>query len=144
MIDKSEIFPVTAAFSSHTIHTSPRGALSEGELCFIDNEKLYIDGACFNVDVETALDNLEKGNRLELLLYPISNYIWDIQSDEEIILSFDDAKSPTRFENIAFSTTLFFLVILRYCGGNFLVYAVERKHENEKSSSLITSCIFVL
>ena len=118
LIDKSETIPVTATFSSYTIHTSPngKGAVNEVELCFIDHEKLYIDGACFNIDVETALDNLEKGDRLELLLHPVSNYIWDIQRDEEIILSFDDAKSRTRFENIAFTIIGFFVYFCAIMG----------------------------
>ncbi len=106
LIDKSEAISVTATYSSYTLHTSPKGGLSEIEINFSDYEKLYMDGVCFDAGVETALDNLQSGDKVNLLLHPISDYIWDMRSDGEIILLFDDAKNQILSENIAFSGIL--------------------------------------
>ena len=77
-----------------------------GKVYFSDHEKLYMDGACFNMDVESALDNLKSGDKAELLLHPNSDYIWEMKCDETVILSFEDAKTRIRSENIAFSAIL--------------------------------------
>ena len=103
LVDQSETLPVTATFTSYTIRTSSKGSLNEVEIRFSDHEKLYIDGACFNLDVEAALDNLQGGDKVDLLLHPVSGDIWDMRSNGEIILSFDDAKDQMLFENVAFS-----------------------------------------
>lgn len=105
-IDKSEAIPVTATFSSYTTHTSAKGSLAEIEINFSDHERLFIDGVCFSVDVEHALDDLQSGDRVELLLHPNSNYVWEMKSEENVILSFDDAKSQICSENIVFSAIL--------------------------------------
>lgn len=106
LIDKNDAIPVTAAYESYTIHTSPKGSLNEVGISFIDHEKLYMDGACFNIEVENALAALQSGEKVDLLLHPNSGYIWEMKSDESIILSFDDAKTRIRSENIAFSAIL--------------------------------------
>ena len=103
LIDKCETIPVTATFDSYMFHTSPKGSLDSVELLFNDHEKLYIDDACFDGDVKDALDRLEKGDRVDLLLHPVSGDVWEMESEELQILSFDDAKRGTFFENLAFT-----------------------------------------
>lgn len=106
LIDKNEAISVSATFESYTLHHSPKGSLNEVGINFSDYEKLYMDGTCFDVDVESALDNLQSGDRAELLLHPNSDYIWEMKCDETVILSFEDAKTRIRSENIAFSAIL--------------------------------------
>lgn len=106
LIDINEAIPVTASFDSYMIHHSPKGFLNEIGIYFSDYEKLYMDGAYFNIDVENALNDLQRGEKVDLLLHPNSGYIWEMKSDENVILSFDDAKMRTCSENIAFSVIL--------------------------------------
>ena len=106
LIDKSEAIPISATFESYTLHHSSKGFVSEVGIYFSDHEKLYMDGVCFNVDVESALDKLQSGDKIELLLHPNSDYIWEMKCYESIILSFEDAKTQIRSENIAFSATV--------------------------------------
>ena len=106
LIDKNEAISVAATFESYTLHHSPKGSLNEVGIYFSDHVKLYMDGACFNIDVESALDNLKSGDKAELLLHPNSDYIWEMKCDETVILSFEDAKTRIRSENIAFSVIL--------------------------------------
>ena len=103
LIDKNEAIPVSATFESYTLHHSPKGSLNEVGIYFSDHEKLYMNGACFNIDVECALDTLQSGDKTDLLLHPNSDYIWEMKCDETVILSFEDAKTRIRSENIAFS-----------------------------------------
>ena len=106
LIGKNEAISVSATFDSYTLHHSPKGSLNEVGIYFSDYEKLYMDGACFNIDVESALDTLQSGDKIELLLHPNSNYIWEMKCDKTVILSFEDAKTRIRSDNIAFSAIL--------------------------------------
>ncbi|MBE6789353.1 MAG: hypothetical protein E7539_06800 [Ruminococcaceae bacterium] len=106
LIDKSEAIPITATFESYKMRFGKSGSVNEIEIYFRDKQKLCIDGACIDIDVETALENTKQGDRVDLLLHPNSEYIWEMKTKEAVILSFADAKSRMRSENIGFSVIL--------------------------------------
>ena len=108
LIDRSEAIPLTATFKSYEVDFGRGGSIREVEIDFTDHEKLYIDGAAFNDSVEDALDELKKGDQVQLLLHTNSNDIWDMKSDKNAILLFEDVKSSMSGENIGFSLIGFF------------------------------------
>lgn len=73
------------------------------ELRFTDWEKLFIDGAVYQVGFEDALERLNIGDTMELLIHPNSDDIWQITCAEEKILTFSDAKERMRSDNIFFT-----------------------------------------
>ena len=106
MIDKSEAISVAGVYDSYTVHHSARGSLNEIEIRFIDREKLYMDSAYWNTTVQDALDDLDSGDTVSMLIHPISEYIWEMKTEENTILSFEDAKSGVLAENLGFSIIL--------------------------------------
>ena len=106
LIDKSEAVSVSATFDSYIMHHSPKGSLNEIEICFRDRESLYMDSAYFNATIQDSLDQLDGGEQLDMLLHPSSEYIWEIKTDRDIILLFEDAKEGVLVENLGFSLIL--------------------------------------
>lgn len=104
-IEKSEAISTSGTFHYFLRHSS-KGSFTHASIHFTDRETLDIHGGCFNVDVEDALDTLEKGDKIEMLLHPISNDIWEMRSGDTTILSFEDAKDGMRVESIVWSVTL--------------------------------------
>ena len=105
-IDREDAIVATGRFDSYEYSYSPRsGAVSEVQINFIDRETLYLDA--YHIEMDEKLERLEPGEQLDLLLHPNSDYIWEMTTEDDVILSFDDAKSRTQFENGFF---MFFLV----------------------------------
>ena len=106
IIDREEAIVATGRFDSYEFSYGKGGAVSEVRIDFIDRGELYIDTA-YHVEMDEKLEVLEKGEQLNMLLHPNSEAIWELTTEKSVILSFDDAKSRTQFENGFF---MFFLV----------------------------------
>ena len=109
-IHREEAIIVTGHFDSYELlYTSKSAAVNEVRINFVDREELYI-GAAYHVEMDEKLEGLEKGEQLNMLLHPNSEYIWEMTSDNAVILSFDDAKSRTQFE-----TAIFMVFLVGFC-----------------------------
>ena len=106
LIDKSEAISECGIYESYIKHHSARGSLNEIEIRFYDRERLYINAAYWDADIEVSLDKLDSGERLYMLVHPCSEYIWEIETETETLLHFEDAKHGTYVENIGFSIIL--------------------------------------
>ena len=104
-INKDEAVSTSGIFQYYLSHTR-KGSLSYVSIHFTDREALDIDRECFDVDVETRLENLEKGDKVEMLLHPISHTIWEMKSGDVTIVSFDESKEGMLLESILWSVTL--------------------------------------
>ena len=98
IIDREEAIVATGRFDSYEFSYGKGGAVSEVRIDFIDRGELYIDTA-YHVEMDEKLEVLEKGEQLNMLLHPNSEAIWELTTEKSVILSFDDAKSRTQFEN---------------------------------------------
>ena len=106
IINREDAIVARGTFDSYEYLYSPKsGAVSEVQINFIDRETLYLDA--YHIEMDEKLERLEPGEQLDLLLHPNSEYIWEMTTEDDVILSFDDAKSRTQFENGFF---MFFLV----------------------------------
>ena len=106
IIDREEAIVATGRFDSYEFSYDKGGAVCEVRIDFIDRGELYIDTA-YHVEMDEKLEVLEKGEQLNMLLHPNSEAIWELTTEKSVILSFDDAKIRTQFENGFF---MFFLV----------------------------------
>ena len=123
IIDREEAIVATGRFDSYEFSYGKGGAVSEVRIDFIDRGELYIDTA-YHVEMDEKLEALEKGEQLNMLLHPNSEAIWELTTEKSAILSFDDAKSRTQFENGFF---MFFLVGLCLIGISMGVFALLAK-----------------
>ena len=124
IIDREEAIVATGRFDSYEFSYGKGGAVSEVRIDFIDRGELYIDTA-YHVEMDEKLEVLEKGEQLNMLLHPNSEAIWELTTEKSVILSFDDAKSRTQFENGFF---MFFLVGLCLICISMGVFALLAKY----------------
>ena len=107
MIDCEDAISTTAVYESYEYLYSPKGgAVSEVRIYFLDRDALYIDGACYHNEMDEKFSALECGDQVKLLLHPNSEYIWEMSSEYNTVLAFDDAKSRIQFDNIIFSVVI--------------------------------------
>ena len=102
LIEREEAIAATGQFDSYGYSYSKGGAVSEVRISFRDREDLFIDGPCYHVELDGRLEGLRKGERLDMLLHPNSECIWELSDSEGVILSFDDARSRMKTDNIFF------------------------------------------
>ena len=106
LIDRKEAIAATGSFDSYELSYGKTDAVNEVRINFIDRSELYLNSAAYRDEMDGKLKALEKGEQLNMLLHPNSEAIWELRSDNDLILSFDDAKSRTQFEN-----GLFFILV---------------------------------
>jgi hypothetical protein len=99
-INRDAATPCSATFDSYIVHISPRsGSVSWVELHFTDHKPLDMDGAYFDEVIQENLD-LHRGESVQMLLHPNSNDIWEMTSEDTVILAFTDAKNSVLSDNI--------------------------------------------
>ena len=104
------------------------------ELYFSDGSMQTIHESCTLKEVVDAIDALEAGERLYLLIHPKNEFVIEVRSDENELLNLDESQ-----RNMQTNAKLFRgLGIFVYCGGVFLIgYAIwqmtaERRYEKSK------------
>ena len=131
-VDPEDAIAVTATYQGYDIdHSKRRNVVSrkritEVDLQFTDHEELSIDGSCADDDLLAALDALQKGVTLDMLVHPNGfEMILSITSDGKTILDFEDATKRLTFERWGF----FSLGLFSYfCAGVGAYYLIERKY----------------
>ena len=138
IIDREEAIVATGRFDSYEFSYGKGGAVSEVRIDFIDRGELYIDTA-YHVEMDEKLEVLEKGEQLNMLLHPNSEAIWELTTEKSVILSFDDAKSRTQFENGFFMFFLVGLCLICISMGVFALLAkyfeYKKKMRNKNTAS---------
>lgn len=142
IIDREEAIVATGRFDSYEFSYGKGGAVSEVRINFIDRGELYIDTA-YHVEMDEKLEDLEKGDQLNMLLHPNSEAIWELTAEKSVILSFDDAKSRTQFENGFFMFFLVGLCLICFLLGVIALLAkyfeYKKKRRIENTSTRIRS-----
>ena len=96
-----------------------------------------MDSAYFNATIEESLNQLDSGERLNMLLHPSSEYIWEIKTETYTILYFEEAKEGALVENLGFSIVLgTFGCLCAVMGTTSLVLQLaerNRKRQNQKN-----------
>ena len=104
-ISKDEAISLSATFDYY-YNVSHKGSLDYISINFTDNEELFIDGSCYTRNLENLLKELKSGEKVDLLIHPRSNGIWQMKSGDITILSFEDSAAFIKRDNIYFSAIL--------------------------------------
>lgn len=135
-IDKADAEEKTAVYSHYEVEYGPRiSRYSTNNLDYIflffeNGEKEFIRGVCANKDLYKALDCLEEGTVLHMLINPENNYIVELKADEEEILNFDYAQKKLRQNGAGFLCMGIFMLVLCCC---FVYTAVTTKEKLTKA-----------
>ena len=129
IIDREDTVGVSGMFDSYEYSYSPKsGAVVEVQINFIDRESLYLDA--YHIEMEEKLEALEHGEQLDMLLHPNSEYIWEMTTEDDVILSFDDAKSRTQLEKSFFGVILVGFCFICVSMGIISLFVKYREHKN--------------
>lgn len=72
------------------------------EITLADHSSVYIDGACVSEDVKDGIKALPKGAKLDMLVHPNSDTVWELKHGDKTILSFEESQKDIKNENIGF------------------------------------------
>ena len=134
-IEKSAAEEKSAIYSHYEEDYGPKlrrsiNTINSIELFFENSEKEFICGVCVNKDLYKALDCLEEGTVLHMLINPDNNYIVELKSDEKEILNFDYAQKKLRQDGVGFLCLGFFMLVFCCC---FVYTAVTTKEKLTKA-----------
>ena len=105
---------------------------------FTDRDQLTIDSACLRQDVVDSIQELSSGDRVELLVHPNSDTIWEMKSDMNTILPFELAQERLTGENIAFGILGILLYALAVSGVVSLLFRWRRAKTKKKKKRKLT------
>ena len=134
-IEREDSVSVAANFDSYRKIYGKHGRILEIKIMFTDYDPLYIDGACFDTEVISAIEALPEGANLNMLVHPNSDTIWELKQENNTILSFEKSQECIEGENIGFAILGIFAYLCAALGiGSLLVKWVRaRKRKARKS-----------
>ena len=136
-ITRNEAVLIEATFDSYEEVYHGRGGSRSARILFSDYRDLNVNTACYKEEVANRLDTLPSGSRVQILLHPNSDDIWELKMGEYIVLSFEDSTAAMQFENVGFTI----LGVFMYALGIFGVIALVAKCvKNRKSKKQIANC----
>lgn len=109
-ISREEAIPAEAGYESCRASYG-RSSLSEVQVRFSDLEQKYLDSAYVTEPMYEAVQALEPGTPVSLLLHPNSNLILDFRVGDQVILDFDRAVEGLRREVLGFTILGSFLLL---------------------------------
>ncbi|MBE5798193.1 MAG: hypothetical protein E7327_12605 [Clostridiales bacterium] len=122
-ITQEQAIRVAATYTFHEPdYSTKRGkSLKAVNVSFSDHPQLSIDGACVTGELLDALDALQTGDVLELLLHPNSDSILSIRSGPQELLAFDHAISRLKGEATGFLLLGLFMYAGAAVGAFYLI-----------------------
>ena len=136
-ITRNEAVLIEATFDSYEEVYHGRGGSRSARILFSDYRDLNVNTACYKEEVANRLDTLPSGSRVQILLHPNSDDIWELKMGEYIVLSFEDSTAAMQFENISFTILGVFMYALGIFG---VIVLVAKCVKNRKSKKQMANC----
>lgn len=114
-IQRKDAVAVSAEYESYKLNYGfmrKRRELNQIVLNFNGYNTLYIDGACASEEVLEEIKTLSKGAKLDMLVHPNSDTVWELKHHGNTILSFENAKKNITMENKGF---IFLGMFMYFC-----------------------------
>ncbi len=131
-IEREEAISISANFESYRIYYGNHHSVSEIKINLEGYSPLYIDGACASEEVVDAVKALPQGARVDILVHPNSDTIWELKCADKTILPFEESQMDIKRENIGFGIIGIFLYFCAVLGGGALVMRWKRARKRKK------------
>ena len=115
-----------------------RSSLSEVQVRFSDLEQKNLDSAYLTQSMYKAVQALEPGTRVSLLLHPNSNIILDFRVGDRVILNFDRAVEGLRREVLGFTILGAFLLLFGFGLSAAMLMSEQTKHKLRMIGNIAT------
>ena len=108
-------------------------SISQIVLYLNERDNLCIDGACANEKIVERIKELPKGAKLDMLVHPNSDTVWELRYGDEVILSFEESQKDIKGENIGFGILGLILYAFAAFGiGSLLARALRARKRSRK------------
>ena len=105
LIEREEAVEAKGVFESYEfLYSGKTDSITEVRIYFSDREELYLNN--YNYDMDEGLDTLKRGDKLQMLLHPNSDYIWEISANGTTVIEFDEVREIAAVDNILSSAIL--------------------------------------
>ena len=103
-IQREDATEVSAIYQAYEINPGKirKHHIKQIEITLADHSSVYIDGACVSEDVKDGIKALPKGAKLDMLVHPNSDTVWELKHGDKTILSFEESQKDIKNENIGF------------------------------------------
>ena len=110
-IQREDATEVSAIYEAYEINPGKirKHHIKQIEITLTDHSSVYIDGACVSEDVKAGIKALPKGAKLDMLVHPNSDTVWELKHGVKTILSFEESPKDIKGENIGFGVIGIFM-----------------------------------
>lgn len=103
-IQREDAIEVSAIYEAYEINPGKirKHHIKQIEITLTDHSSVYIDGACVSEDVKDGIKTLPEGAKVDMLVHPNSDTVWELKHGDKTILSFEESQKDIKNENIGF------------------------------------------
>lgn len=135
-IQREDATEVSAIYETYEINPGKirKHHIKQIEITLADHSSVYIDGACVSEDVKDGIKALPEGAKLDMLVHPNSDTVWELKHGDKTILSFEESQKDIKDENIGFIILGVFMYFCAAIGLGSLLTRGVRARKNKKRS----------
>lgn len=135
-IQREDAIEISATYEAYEINPGKirKHHIKQIEISLADHSSVYIDGACVSEDVKDGIKELPEGAKLNMLVHPNSDTVWELKHGDKTILSFEESQKDIKDENIGFIILGIFMYFCAVIGfGSLLMRGVKARKNNKRS-----------
>ena len=135
-IQREDAIEVSAIYEAYEINPGKirKHHIKQIEITLTDHSSVYIDGACVSEDVKDGIKALPQGAKLDMLVHPNSDTVWELKHGDKTILSFEKSQKDIKNENVGFVILGVFMYFCAVIGLGSLLTRGVRARKNKKRS----------
>ena len=135
-IQREDAIEISATYEAYEINPGKirKHHIKQIEITLADHSSVYIDGACVSEKVKDELKALPEGEKVDMLVHPNSDTVWELKHGNKTILSFEESQKDIKNENIGFIILGIFMYFCAVIGfGSLLMRGVKARKNNKRS-----------
>lgn len=135
-IHRDDAIEISATYEAYEINPGKirKHHIKQIKIILADHSSVYIDGACVSEDVKDELKALPEGAKVDMLVHPKSDTVWELRHGGKTILSFEESQKDIKNENVGFIILGIFMYFCAAIGiGSMLMRCVRTEKEDKQS-----------
>ena len=134
-IQREDAIEISATYEAYEINPGKirKHHIKQIEISIADHSSVYIDGACVSEDVKDGIKELPEGAKLNMLVHPNSDTVWELKHGDKTILSFEKSQKDIKNENVGFIILGIFMYFCAFIGlSSLLMRGVKARKKNRR------------
>lgn len=134
-IQREDAIEISATYEAYEINPGKirKHHIKQIKITLSDHSSFYIDGACVSEDVKDGIEALPEGAKVDMLVHPNSDTVWELEHGDKTILSFEESQKDIKNENIGFIILGIFMYFCAVIGfGSLLMRGVKAGKKNRR------------